>query len=110
MIVNVAVVCITNTTTTTNPPPLPSALRVAEVWWDYLFCSSIAAEDPIIVASKGRRSPRFPRCAFGLLPLIQDATRKFAAVVRVNFAVHGGLYRKIVVGCMGGGGELVEKS
>jgi len=108
MIVNVVVVCIANIIITN--PPHPSALRVAEVWWDYLFCSSIAAEDPIIVASKGRRSPRFPRCAFGLLPLIQDATRKFAAVVRVNFAVHGGLYRKIVVGCMGGGGELVEKS
>ena len=90
-------------------PPLPSALRVAEVWRDYLFCSSIAAADPIIMASKGRRrSPRFPRCAFGLLPLIQDAARKFAAVVRVNFAVHGGLYRKIVVGCMGVGGKEEE--
>lgn len=105
MIVNVVVVvCITNIIITN--PPHPSALRVAEVWRDYLFCSSIAAADPVMMmmASKGRRrSPRFPRCAFGLLPLIQDAARKFAAVVRVNFAVHGGLYRKIVVGCMGVG-------
>ena len=75
-----------------------------------MFCSILAAADPTTTVTKRRRSPRFPRCAFGLLPLIQDAARKFAAVVRVNFAVHGGLYRKIVVGCMGGGGELVEKS
>lgn len=60
-----------------------STLRVAEVWKD-------------LVQTGGASCSKFPKCAAGLFPLIQNAVHQFGALTRVDFAVHGGLYQRLV--------------